>query len=87
MLAKTLPAASLSALTGFLASVPWAKAAGMNLIVWLLPGVLVAAGIAFVVIYVKRQQRAPAPPPPPGSAPAAPTEDPYLRAVRSEIEK
>ena len=63
------------------------KAEGMNLVVWLAPALLVLAGLAIVVVYVKRQPKPPSAPPPapPGGANAP--EDPYLRAVRSELDR
>jgi cytochrome c-type biogenesis protein CcmH len=65
------------------------KAEGMNLFVWLGP-VVVLLGGAFVIS--RQVRRAPGPSAPAASTPAAPTatpesEDPYLAAVRRELDQ
>jgi cytochrome c-type biogenesis protein CcmH len=58
---------------------------GFNWLVWLGP-VLLLAGGAFVILRQIKQAPAPASAPPPPTSPTAEAEDPYLQAVRRELE-
>lgn len=63
------------------------KAEGFNWLVWLGPVLLVVGGLAVIARQVRRAPEVPAapasPPAPPGTGPV----DPYLQAVRSELER
>lgn len=66
------------------------KPEGLNLLVWLGPGLLLLAGLGVIVWFVKRGGAAPAAstaalnPAPPKAETAA---DPYLNAVRAELDR
>ena len=67
------------------------RAEGFNWFVWLGPVVLLLAGAFVILRQVRRGPEAPAasgasPPPSPGAAEAG-AEDPYLQAVRRELER
>jgi len=68
-------------------------AEGANLVVWLGPVLLLVGGVAFIALFVRKSARSPAPAEaggPPQSTPPekpAPVADPYLDAVRAELER
>lgn len=66
---------------------------GANLIVWFGPGLIVLGGAFFIWKFVRDSARSPEPKPAAASAatspssPTAPPADPYLDAVRAELER
>jgi len=60
-------------------------AQGMNLLVWLLPGLLLLLGLLAIARVVGR--RGPAAVTPEVAEPTAPETDPYLEAVRAEMRR
>jgi len=56
---------------------------GVTSVLWLAPALLILAGVAFIAMQVKKKPRSAAPPAPP----AAPEEDPYLAAVRKDLQR
>ena len=64
------------------------KTTGSSVLVWLLPILLVIIGFGIVAYYVVSHKKKPTPQPAaPAPLPASATEDDYLRAVRSELER
>jgi len=61
-------------------------AQGMNLLVWVLPGLLLVLGVLAIARVVARRSPAAAPETPPPDR-TAPESDPYLEAVRAELRR
>lgn len=57
---------------------------GINILVWTLPPVALLLGVLAVLRYTRRNLQTKAPPPVP---PSAKSDDPYLAAVRREVEQ
>jgi cytochrome c-type biogenesis protein CcmH len=65
-------------------------AEGFNWLVWLGPIALVLGGLVVIYLQVQRGPQAPAPADEPAASPAAPQDgsaDPYLQAVRRELDQ
>lgn len=63
-------------------------AQGFNWVVWLAPGLVLLIGAAVIATLFKRNRAAPPAAAESGAAtPATDTEDPYLKAVRAELER
>ena len=59
---------------------------GFNWLVWLGPGALILVGLALVLKTLKTRPSGPAPPHAGASAPGAPLKDPYVDAIRAELD-